>query len=244
MLGELYHPKGKALETAQAVLQVEHPMAVNIAYGCTNTCEYCYIPYIEKGSIRFPKQPANKLVEKQLNNGLKPEGVFLCFATDPFLSVNNLSGVSLKILQLLKQRKIKSATLSKNFGSVFSDIVGFTIVSFEEKYYKRYEPRAYEPQFRLELAQDLKNIGTEVFISVEPYPIPSVVEQELPVFLYHFVDVADFLIFGKRNYDANSSTPEARIFYAKCVDEFQEFCKNYGIRHWVKSETLKFVKGT
>jgi DNA repair photolyase len=72
MLGELYYPTGKALETAQQVLQVNHPIAVNVAWGCTNMCDYCYIPYIKKGCVRFPKQPVCKLVEKQLNNNIKP----------------------------------------------------------------------------------------------------------------------------------------------------------------------------
>ena len=79
-LGELYHPKGLALETARAVLEVDNPMAVNVAIKCLNECNYCYGPLAFKqkdwGNVRQPKVPVLELVKRQLDKGLKPEGVF------------------------------------------------------------------------------------------------------------------------------------------------------------------------
>jgi len=72
MLGELYKPKGLALETAQAVLEVEKPYACNVAIGCSNDCRYCYGPRFmhckreDWRNVRIPKTRPMYLIEKQL----------------------------------------------------------------------------------------------------------------------------------------------------------------------------------
>ena len=53
--------------------------------------------------------------------------------------------------------------------------------------------------------------------------------------------LADFIIFGKWNYNVVASTPAARAEYKDSVDVFRDFCKAQGIRFHVKSETLKFI---
>ena len=98
MLGQLYRPKGKALEHARVVLEVEEPHACNVAYGCSVGCSYCYGPLASRQSrenwvkVRYPKEHPVELVKKQLSKssevlGAEVKGVFLSFMTDPYLSL-------------------------------------------------------------------------------------------------------------------------------------------------------------
>jgi len=238
MLGQLYYPTGLARETAQQVLEVENPMACNVAYGCSNSCSYCYIPFIKKDKIRFPKVEPNLLVEKQLVNGLEPEGVFLCFMTDPFIEVNKES--TNHLLDRLLVRKIKIATLSKI--DVFCDDsksirIGMTIVSDNDKLSKKFEPNALPNSKRIEYLKQCHDWGYYTWVSLEPFVTPNIFEQSL-VKLLSKIDFVDFIIFGKLNYDRRANNPE---FYKKMVTIFDKYCNEQSIRHFVKSETREFV---
>jgi DNA repair photolyase len=236
-LGELYYPTGKALETAQQVLEVEKPMACNVAYGCKNCCEYCYIPYTKKGEIRFPKQNPRELIWKQLENGLKPEGVFLSFHTDPFIE-DNLSK-TIQVLDLLLSRNIKVAILSKVDTFWDRNIrTGMTIVSDNDDFSKRFEPNAKPFSFRLKSLLDAHANGFYTWVSIEPYPTPNKFEQSFSDLLSK-IDFVDFMIFGKWNYD---KTTNDREFYSRIVAMFNRYCAEQGIRHFVKSETRRFIE--
>lgn len=240
MLGKMYFPKGPALETAQKVLQIENPKALNVAYGCKNQCAGCYIPYIEPGKIRFPKKDPAHMFLGDISNGDKPEGLFLCFATDPFLNCNK--DVSRKIVHYAVNNDIPVATLSKIDVSGLKGVLnGMTIVSLDKEYWKKYEPYAKDPNVRLSILEDLKADGEKTWVSIEPYRTKEKVKQDMWQFLENLKFV-DFMIFGKQNYDKPSNTPEAREFYKKSMETFQDFCKSYNIRYWVKSGTKYFVE--
>jgi len=142
MLGELYNPSGKALETARQVLEVQNPMAVNVAVGCPNGCFYCHGPRScykrDWTNERLPKQNPLDLVKRQ---NLKPEGVFLCFVTDPFVSTNRKNTINL--LTYFKERNIPTATLSKvDVPEIKGNRNGMTIVSLDRKFNQAWEPKA------------------------------------------------------------------------------------------------------
>jgi len=243
-LGELYYPKGLALETAQRVLEVEKPMACNVAYGCRNACEYCYIRFIEKGQMRLPKTSPEDLVERQLSKGLKPEGVFLSFDTDLFLKENRQEAEVL--IGLLGGLNVKVATLSKiNVTShpFWKQRIrsGMTIVSVDEDFRKKFEPNAAAISERIKLLQEVSNYGGYIWISMEPYPPPAVWQQDLRKVL-EAISFVDFLIFGKLNYDRRAQTEEARQFYSTAVEQFVDFCRSHKIRHHVKAGTMKFIQ--
>jgi len=239
MLGQLYYPTGKALETAQQVLEIDNPMACNMAYGCPNMCDYCYVPFIKKGHVRLPKENPIKLVTEQLENGLKPKGVFLSFATDPFIKVNIKS--TMRILEILTHNKIRVATLSKVDGILINMNhpvrTGMTIVSDNDEFSKRFEPNALPNSRRIEILKDIHHIGNYTWVSLEPFVTPNIFEQSL-VKLLSKIDFVDFIIFGKLNYDKRANNPE---FYKKMVTIFDKYCDEQGIRHFVKSETRQFI---
>lgn len=242
-LGELYHPRGLALETAQAILQTESPMACNIAMGCPNGCLYCYgsLAFKKKDwtNVRFPKDSPSKMVMKQLDKGLKPEGVFLSFATDPIAACNMLETV--KLVRKLTTHNIPVATLSKQGTIHFPQIRhGATIVSVDRRFRREWEPRTLKVHDRIDSLNAFHDAGYYTWISMEPYPPPAIFEQDI-ITVLEAVKFVDFIILGKWNYDKRANTPEARAFYQKAIKTFRAFCKYHNIRYHIKSDTLKFI---
>jgi len=251
MLGQLYKPKGKALDTARAVLECDDVYVCNVAKGCTNQCSYCWLkefPYfMENGKMEFPKKSPFEYVWKQIEKGLKPEGVFLSFLTDPFLNMNY--DKTIKLLDFLLNQGMKCATLSK-YGVSEYDLIdvfgenelrtGLTISSLDVKFRYKYEPNTASIQWRLDILKQLKKFNNYVWISIEPYPTPDIWKQDL-IELLKELSFADFLLFGKWNYDWRAENLSARIFYRDMVDQFTGFCTENNIRHYVKPDTLKFI---
>ena len=251
MLGELYKPKGLALETAQAVLQIKEPLACNVALGCSNRCSYCYIPKFMRKSdlnyhLRLPKKPPAELVRKQLDkmNHL-PEGVFIPFMTDPFLP--ELRNATEDLIGLLLDNDIDVATLSKlgvpNFASdeYLRLYPGMTIVSLDEEFWRKFEPRTLRPDIRLALIDAYEESG---WISMEPYPPSTIYKQNLGELLERFTDCyIDLIVFGMWNYDPRAKTEEARKEYAEDIEILTDFCKSNDIRLHVKSDTMRFIEG-
>ena len=238
MLGELYYPKGLALETAQQVLEVKRPMACNVAWGCSNCCSYCYNYRRTKGKVRRAREFPAFLVEKQLEK-FRPEGVFLSFHTDPFLEENVRRTESL--VELLTCRNIPVATLSKVDVSLHPIRHGMTIVSADPAFSLWHEPKATHPQTRVWSLKEKHDHGEYTWISMEPYPPPTLWKQDLRKLL-QAISFVDFIIFGKLNYDRRASTAEAREFYRSIVPEFEDLCKAHGIRSHVKSDTRKLCQ--
>jgi DNA repair photolyase len=239
MLGELYYPTGLAKETAQQVLEIENPMACNLAWGCPNMCSYCFVPYTKKGDVRFPKRDPRELVEMQLKSGICPEGVFLCFHTDPFVHCNNFKSVGL--IDLLMGKKIRIATLSKVDAPIsfnYKDMrIGMTIVSDSDDFSKKFEPNALPSTWRIAYLKCCHDWGYYTWVSLEPFPTPNIFKQDLTDLLEK-ISFVDFIIFGKWNYDKRAND---RGFYKGAVEIFEKYCEDQGIRYFVKSETRNFI---
>jgi DNA repair photolyase len=253
MLGEMYVPKGYALETAQAVLDVKDVMAVNVAWGCTHCCTYpCYVPRFmhstveEAQKIHLPKLSPAKLVAAQLAKKPAPAGVFASFLTDPLLEDNLVNTMGLVNELHLTAPATRVAVLSKTddldlLPSYSTMRYGSTIVSLDKKFYKQYEPYAASPERRIMVLKELKKIRDEyVFVSMEPYPTSEIVQQSLDELIYN-LSFVDFIVFGKWNYNTQTSTAAAKAEYTELVDRFRDLCNVYGIRYHIKSETLKFI---
>lgn len=247
MLGELYKPKGLARETAQAVLEVKEPYAVNVALGCENDCDYCYGPLCMKMSreqwreMRFPKKHPVELVQKQRDKlPYLPEGVFLSFFTDPLLLVNRVRTEELIDL-FLNEWKVPVATSSKVSVSSFSMVKhGMTVVSLDERFWKTYEGNSPSPRYRIE--QLSRNDIFYNWFSVEPYPSSAIWKQPIQPLLEE-LKFADLIVFGKWNYDKRANTEQARKEYAENIHILRDFCKSNHVRLHVKSDTLKFIEG-
>lgn len=248
-LGMLYRPSGLALETSQQVLESEVVHACNIAWGCTNCCVDCYIRYSKPGQIRFPKEEPCKMVEEQLDSGLKTDGVFISFETDPLLKCNKPNTV--KLVNLLREKEVPVAVLSK-MGDVSLRGINFchdkrgirhgaTIKSLDEDFRKEFEPNAMAISDRIRVLKILKREGEHTWVSDEPHPCPAIYKQDDRMF-WESINFVDFIIFGKWNYNPLANTEDARRYYAEAIPHFIDFCKDYGIRYHVKKKTMEFIK--
>ena len=250
MLGELYKPKGLARETAQAVLEVKEPYAVNVALGCSNGCGYCYGPCFIKKSreewvkVRHPKLKPSTLVWRQLNNGLEPEGVFMSFLTDVFLKENRKETED--TIECLADNDIRVATSSKlgvsQIVRPFDLRDGMTLVSLHHRFWQKWEPNTLHPLERIKILEELSDLEAFTWSSMEPYPCSAIWKQDLTELLEELKFV-DLIVFGKWNYDKRANTEQARQEYKENIEILRDFCKSNHVRLHVKSDTLKFVEG-
>jgi len=246
MLGELYSPSGMALETAKAVLGVDNPHAVNVALGCPNGCTYCYGPLASRqgrekySTPRLPKKDPVDLVRYQIDKGLKVDGVFMSFLTDPYLP--QLEKKTEELVYYLREQGIPTATLSKlGTSTCFGNMNGMTIVSPYKEFSLKYESGVPSPQDRiLKLGETLPHA---TWVSMEPWPVSDIFAYTLPDILNFWEDLSfvGFMVLGKWNYDKRARTEKARQEYAKIVPLFEDFCNDHGIRYHVKSDTLRFI---
>lgn len=236
MLGELYYPKGRAKETAQQILEVKNPMAINMALGCENDCRYCFGPWAffkrNWTEMRLPRQnPLNLVIEQKV----QPEGVFLSFATDPFLRKNREN--TLQLLAFFMARNIPTATLSKiDVPNIRRNRNGMTIISTERRFNLQFEPNAPSSHDRIRKLKARHDQREYTWVSIEPFPCPEIWEQNL-IELLEKLRFVDFMIFGKWNYNKLVNTRAAHKFYKEKEIEFKEFCEAQKIRYWVKGNT-------
>lgn len=259
MLGQLYKPRGLALETAEAVLEIKSPYACNVALGCPNGCTYCYGPLCMKisreewANLRFPKEPPAELVMQQLQKAFLKNpcshcnGVFLSFFTDCFHALNRKNTEELiKMLWRLDWRT-RIATSSKCGICEISESPnvrhGISLVSLDKGFCKKYEPNALPPKNRLR-ALCRGHLNGYSWVSIEPYPVSAIWKQNITDLLEElkFWGI-DLIVFGKWNYDKRSNTHDAKHEYADNITTLRDFCKSNNIRLHIKSTTLKFVDG-
>lgn len=261
MLGELYFPKGQALETAKIALGTRNPMALNVAYGCINKCKYCFGKKIYKKNIeiRFPKKHPIELIKNQIRKGLMPEGVFISFMTDPLIKIKvdgkELSKITLETVEYLISKNIKVALLTKekypikNFKElkkkygVKNLVLGITVISTKEKWYKNFERNATEPKERIKNLKRLYETGFKTWLSFEPDPPPALLEHDPLRDVLHKCAFVNFVIYGKMNYLKKNLMKGAKKYYAEQIPKIKKFCEEHGIELYVKRKTMEFVKG-
>jgi len=262
MLGELYRPRGLALETATAVLETEQVYACNVAFGCSNKCGYCYVnKYTRRRryacEVRLPTKPPVELVRHQLEHqwrfhfakGKKEIGVFLSFMTDPFLP--KLFDATEDLLKMLvfhygftvaTLSKVQTSVWGTKFPSIEQMRHGITLVSFDEAFWQQFEPKTTRPYNRLVFLKAKKELYSGyVWVSMEPYPPSAICKQNLTNLLNE-LNFVDLIIFGMWNYDKRARTEQARQEYAEDITVLTDFCKSHHIRLHIKSDTLRFVE--
>jgi DNA repair photolyase len=175
--------------------------------------------------------------------------VHLSFTTDPFMyNYPEVSDLTLKIVEKLNKHRIKSSILTKGiypriledkikYG--FDNIYGITLVSLDEKFRKSFEPFSAPFEERIKALEYLHNAGLKTWISMEPYPTPNLIAQDLTEILER-ISFVDRIIFGKLNYNVNVSEFEGNVnFYEKCSNTVIGFCKKNKIEYHVKCGTQR-----
>ena len=235
--------------------------AINHVEGCSHGCTYpCYAMMMKRrcGVVKTyenwlrPKLVGNtlELLDKELPK-LKHKivKVFLSFTTDPFMyGAEEVRELTLSILRRLKQDDVKAVTISKGVYPLClaerSDFnrqneYGTTIVSLSEAFRKKYEPGAAPVKERLNALRALQQSGLKTWVSIEPYPTPNIIKQDIREIL-DAVSFVDKIVFGRWNYSRQAgSFPYLTEFYRSMADEVIRFCEKHEIEVHIKEGTLR-----
>jgi len=238
---------------------------INHIFGCSHGCKYpCYAFMMAQsyGKIRdyddwiHPCIVSNalELLDKEIPKYKdKIDFVHLSFTTDPFMfdSLNKrifpaIKNLTLKIIKKLNSNGIKVTTLTKGiYPEELADRVkfdvnneyGITLVSLKDKFKKEYEPFSAPFEDRIKALESLHNKGLKTWVSIEPYPTPNMVKQEINELLDR-VSFVEKIVFGRINYNGESSKYENNEkFYTACSKKVIDFCKKNDIQLHIKTGT-------
>jgi len=234
---------------------------INHVEGCSHGCKFpCYAFMMAKrfGKVKSYKEwikpkiieNALELLDKEIPK-YKDEidFVHLSFMTDPFMyKQKKVRNLTLKIIKKLNDNNIKCTVLTKGYypkeiankekyGS--SNEYGITLVSLDKDFKKKCEPFSAPYKKRIDSLKYLHDKGLKTWVSMEPYPTPNLVEQDLNKIL-NKISFVDKIIFGKLNYNCESKAFENNeIFYEECAQKVIEFCKKRNIDYHIKYGTRK-----
>lgn len=230
---------------------------MNFVQGCSHGCKFPCYAYLQKkrfGKVTDyqdwckPRLVTNTLT--LLDNEIpkmkeRIKSVQLCFSTDPFMyGYREIEDMAISAITKLNAAGIKCTVLTK--GILPRSLVqlskeneyGITLVSLEEKYRERMEPGAAPYQKRLEALKALHDAGCKTWVSIEPYPTPNLIEQDL-IKLLNAVNFTDKIIFGRTNYSKEASSYIGhKDFYNKLASEVINYCDEHSIQYHIKEKTI------
>ena len=115
---------------------------------------------------------------------------------------------------------------------------GITVVSLDESFLEEYEPSTAPIRDRIQALRELHNCGCYTWVSIEPYPTPNIVDQNLADIL-EAVSFVDKIIFGRLHYNkVVSEYKDFKIFYNKCAKQVIDFCNEHQILYHIKNGTI------
>jgi len=230
---------------------------MNHVQGCAHGCKFpCYAFLMKKrfGQIKSyeewlePYLVSNtlELLDKEIPRlKTKISSVQLCFSTDPFMyGYDEISQMSIKAIKKLNGAGIKCTVLTK--GILPSELAelsqeneyGITLISLDESYREKMEPFAAPYADRLNALRALHNVGCKTWVSIEPYPTPNIINQDLSEIL-EAVGFVDKIIFGRTNYSKTiSAYQEHRKFYNEQADMVINYCEEHGKAYHIKNGTI------
>lgn len=230
---------------------------MNHVLGCSHGCKYPCYAFLQKkrfGQIkdydewRRPFLVSNtiQLLDKEIPKLKdKVQSVQLCFTTDPFMvDYPEIQDMSLAAIRRLNRDGIKCCVLTKGILPIeLKDLYseneyGITLISLDEEYREKMEPGAAPYVDRLAALKALHDAGSKTWVSIEPYPTPNLIEQDLNKIL-EAVSFTDRIIFGRTNYNKTVTAYAAhKHFYNECVKIVIDFCESRGIAYHIKNKTI------
>lgn len=230
---------------------------MNHVLGCAHGCKYpCYAFMLKRrfGQISSyeewlkPYLVSNTLdiLDKEIPRlKSKIQSVQLCFTTDPFMyGYEEIEKMSLAAIRKLNESQVKCTVLSK--GILPTELAnyskkneyGITLVSLDEDYRASMEPGAAPYSARLAALKALHEKGCKTWVSIEPYPTPNVIKQNLDAVL-EAVAFTDKIIFGRTNYSKEITAFKGhRDFYNNQAEKVISFCKRHDVQFHIKEGTI------
>ena len=230
---------------------------INHIQGCAHGCKYpCYAMSMAK---RFGKaktyeewcepklaQNALELLDEEIPKYKdKIESVHLCFTTDPFMhGYEEVAEMSIAIIRRLNAEGIKCTALTKGVLPIElaelspENEYGITLVSLDENFRQEMEPNTAPFDKRIQALRALHDAGCKTWVSMEPYPTPNFIEQDLEAIL-EAIGFCDKIIFGRLNYNKKVSEFKGyKEFFNACAQNVIAYCKRTGKDYHIKDGTI------
>lgn len=230
---------------------------MNHVQGCAHGCKFPCYAYLMKrrfGQIKSygewtePKLVSNtlELLDREIPR-LKDKihSVQLCFTTDPFMfGYDEVSEMSIAAIKKLNDAGIKCTTLTKGVSPIelaelsHENEYGITLVSLDEDFRTKFEPGSAPYDQRISALRDLHQRGCKTWVSIEPYPTPNIIEQNL-IEILDAVNFTDRIIFGRMNYNKTvTAYPGQKHFYNEKVAEVTNYCNAHNMDFYIKHKTI------
>ena len=230
---------------------------LNHVQGCSHGCKYpCYAFMMAKrfGKVKtYEEWIEPQIVENTMEILLKElpryrdkiETLHLCFTTDPFMyGREDISELSMSVLRAANAYGVKCSVLTKGIlpqslaALPQRNEYGITMVSLNDEFRQQYEPGASSLTERLNALRFLSDQGCNTWVSIEPYPTPNIIEQNLDDLL-NALAFTDKIIFGRLHYNkVVSEYREYQKFYDECAERVIEFCTTRNIAYHIKTGTM------
>lgn len=232
---------------------------LNHVEGCSHGCKYpCYAYMMKRrcGIVKSyeewckPKIVSNalELLDKEIPKYKRQiKYVHLCFSTDPFMyGQHEVNDLSLRIIDRLNKDGIRCTVLTKGLypkeltgrnGQSTNNEYGITLVSLNENFKREFEPNSASFKDRIKSLKHLHDKGFKTWVSMEPYPTPNLIKQDLREIL-GAISFVNKIIFGRLNYSVRSSEFKyTREFYNSLARSVIKFCKGNRIGYHIKQGT-------
>ena len=230
---------------------------INHVLGCSHGCMFpCYAFNMAKrfGNVKTyqewiePKIISNalELLDKEIPKYKKViKSVQLSFTTDPFMvGYPEVSELSIEIIKRLNKDGIKAVMLTKGvipeeaLETARYNEFGITLVSLKEKFRKKYEPRTAPYAERIESLRRAHEAGFRTWVSIEPYPTPNVIKQNLQEIL-DSISFVDYIVFGRWHYNKIiSDFKNKNEFFNECAKLVINYCELHNIQYHIKNGTI------
>lgn len=230
---------------------------MNHVLGCSHGCLYpCYAMMLAKrfGNIKSyeewiqPRLVENtlELLDKEIPKlKQKIQSVHLSFTTDPFMyKYDEIKELSLRSLEKLNRAEIKCTVLTKGLLPLEltnlskQNKYGITLISLNENLRERIEPFAAPYADRIKSLYDIHKEGFKTWVSIEPYPTPNIIDQDLKQILNE-IKFVDKIIFGRTNYSKQITAYKMhKQFYNEQAQLVIDFCSENNIQYHIKNGTI------
>lgn len=230
---------------------------MNHVLGCSHGCKYpCYAFLLKKRFNQISSyeewcEPAlventMKLLKKELpryKNKIKI--LHLCFTSDPFMyQYPEIQNISMCAIELANSYGIPCSVLTKGIlPTELSNLskqneYGITLVSLAEQFRNQFEPGSANFHDRVTALYQLHNAGCKTWVSIEPYPTPNIIQQDI-IEILDKVSFVNKIIFGRMNYNKTvTEYKDKNIFYNDMARKVITFCKNNNISYHIKNKTI------
>ncbi len=230
---------------------------LNHVQGCSHGCKYpCYAYLMSKrfGKIKTyedwiePKIVSNTLeiLDKEIPKYKnKINSLHLCFTTDPFMyGYEDIGCLSMSVLKKLNSHGIKCSVLTKGILPIElaelskDNEYGISLISLNERFRENMEPGSAPYVDRLKALKELHNKRCKTWVSIEPYPTPNIIKQNINDLL-NSIDFVDKIIFGKLNYNKLVTKYKGHSkYYSNLSLTVIDFCEKHNIDYHIKEGTL------